>query len=60
MSFGQWLKKRRKMLDLTQQELAQQVGCAVITVQKIEADERRPSKQMAELFAKYLEIAADE
>ncbi len=50
------MKKRRKALDLTQVELAQRIGCAVITVQKIEADRRRPSKQMAELLADQLEI----
>jgi len=60
MSFGQWLKKRRKAFDLTQQELARRVGCAVITLQKIEADERRPSKQMAGLLAEHLGIAPDE
>lgn len=60
MSFGTWLKNRRKALDLTQQELAQRVGCAVITVQKIEADERRPSKQMAGLLAGQLGIGDDE
>jgi len=59
-SFGQWLKKRRKALDLTQQELAQRVGCAAITIQKIEAGERRPSKQMAGLLAEHVGIAADE
>lgn len=60
ISFGQWLKKRRKALDLTQQELARQVGCAVITIQKIEANKRRPSKQIAGLLAEHLEIATDE
>ena len=59
-SFGQWLKQRRKALDLTQQELAQRVGCAAITIQKIEANERRPSKQIAALLAEHLGIAADE
>ncbi|MEA3336130.1 MAG: tetratricopeptide repeat protein [Chloroflexota bacterium] len=59
-SFGQWLKQRRKALDLTQQELARQVGCAVITIQKIEANERRPSKQIAGLLAEHLGIADDE
>jgi predicted ATPase/transcriptional regulator with XRE-family HTH domain len=59
-SFGQWLKKRRKALDLTQQELARRVGCAVITIEKIEANERRPSKQMAGLLAEHLGIAPDE
>ena len=32
-SFGQWLKQRRKTLDLTQAELARQVGCATVTLQ---------------------------
>jgi len=59
-SFGQWLKQRRKALDLTQQELAQRVGCAAITIQKIEANERRPSKQIAALLAEHLGIADDE
>lgn len=59
-SFGQWIKKRRKALDLTQQELARRVGCAVITLRKIEADERRPSKQMTGRLAEHLGIADDE
>src|SRR6266498_2742592 len=50
-SFGAWLKQRRKALDLTQAELAQRVGCALGTIRKIEADERRPSKQLAVLLA---------
>jgi predicted ATPase/transcriptional regulator with XRE-family HTH domain len=60
LSFGQWLKRRRKALDLTQEELAQRVPCAVVTLQKIEAGKRRPSKQMAERLAEHLGIAADE
>ena len=59
-SFGQWLSRRRKALDLTQVELAQRVPCATITIQKIEADERRPSRQMAERLAEHLDIAAEE
>lgn len=43
-TFGQWLRRRRTGLGLTQAELARKVGCATITVQKIEADERRPSR----------------
>jgi predicted ATPase/transcriptional regulator with XRE-family HTH domain len=56
-SFGWWLKQRRKTLDLTQADLARCVGCAMVTIQKIEADERRPSRQMAELLADCLEIS---
>lgn len=43
-SFGIWLKQRRKALDLTQEELADKIGCAVITIRKLESNERRPSK----------------
>jgi hypothetical protein len=47
-SFGYWLQRRRKALDLTQEQLAQRVGCAPGTIRKIEADERRPSEQLGE------------
>ncbi len=60
ISFGYWLKERRKILDLTQLELAQQVGCAVITLQKIESGKRCPSKQMAERLADQLGITSAE
>ncbi|MCB0167430.1 MAG: tetratricopeptide repeat protein, partial [Anaerolineae bacterium] len=36
--------------------LAEQVGCAPVTISKIEREERRPSPQMADLLAKYLSI----
>ena len=60
VSFGHWLKKRRKALDLTQNELAKHVGCATITIQKIEANQRRPSKQMTRLLAEHLGISMEE
>lgn len=50
-SFGYWIRRRRKALDLTQEELAQQVGCAVVSLRKIEADQRHPSPQMAQRLA---------
>ena len=56
LTFGQWLKQRRRQLDLTQDELAQQIGCSVATVRKIEQDERRPSKQLTELMTTALKI----
>jgi predicted ATPase/class 3 adenylate cyclase len=55
-SFGHWLQRRRKALDLTQAELARQVGCAAETLRKIEADARRPSRQIAERLADALEL----
>ncbi|GIK38414.1 MAG: hypothetical protein BroJett011_22470 [Chloroflexota bacterium] len=60
VSFGAWLKERRKKLDLTQAELANCAGCTAATIRKIEADERRPSRQVAELLAKCLHIPADQ
>jgi transcriptional regulator with XRE-family HTH domain len=55
-SFGYWVRRRRKALDLTQAALASQVGCATITIKKIERDERRPSLTMAERLADFLII----
>src|SRR5688500_1348941 len=55
-SFGYWLRRQRKALDLTQTELASRVGCAVDTIKKIEADARRPSRQLAERLALVLQI----
>ena len=60
VSFGHWLEKRRKALDMTREELARKVGCSVSALRKIETDERRPSKQLAELLATRLEISAEE
>lgn len=58
--FGEWLRHRRKMLDLTQEELARHVGCSVFALRKIESGERRPSKQLAGLMAKALDISAED
>ncbi len=59
-SFGEWLGGRRKALDLTRAELAQRAGCSVGALRKIEADERRPSKQLAGLLADSLAVPPDE
>jgi len=60
VSFGYWVKKRRKSLDLTQASLAGKVGCSVATIEKIEADVRRPSHQIAELLAEALDVPASD
>ncbi|MCB0254922.1 MAG: AAA family ATPase [Anaerolineae bacterium] len=59
-SIDDWIRQRRKALDLTQAELAELVGCAVVTIKKIEQGTRRPSRQMAELLAEALVIPAAE
>ena len=59
-SFGAWIRRRRNALGLLQKELALQVGCSVPALQKIERDERRPSRSMAERLAEALHVPADE
>ncbi len=48
-SFGRWLKQLRTTHDLTQAALAQQAGCAPITLRQIEAGMRRPSRPLGTL-----------
>ena len=59
-SFGQWLRRRRKALDLTREGLAYQVACSAATIRKIEAEERRPSVQIAERLADIFNIPLPE
>jgi len=59
-SFGVWVRRRRKALDLTQDVLARRVGCALSMIRKIEADERKPSRQIAALLASALAVPAAE
>jgi predicted ATPase/DNA-binding XRE family transcriptional regulator len=58
--FGARLKQLRKALDLTQEALAEEVGCATQTIRKIEGGERRPSKQMAERLAQVLDVPPED
>ena len=55
-SFGEWLRRSRKAHDLTQAELAQQIGCATGTIRKLEADELRPSKEIAARLAAHFAV----
>ena len=57
-SFADWLRHKRKEYGYTQGELAQIAGCSSATVRKIEAGERRPSRQVAEQLAEALEVSA--
>ena len=58
--FGRWLRQRRKALDVTQWELAEQVGCTGSTIQKIEEGKRRPSRQVAGLLAEYFRVPPEQ
>lgn len=60
LTFGPWLKRRRSGLGLTQAELGRRVGYAKGTIRKIEADELRPSRQLAEKLAEELNIPPEE
>jgi len=59
-TFGEWLRQQRIQLKLTHKELADRVGCSVVTIRKIEYGERRPSAQIAELLANSLNIPPGE
>ncbi len=59
-SFGYWVRRRRRALDLTQADLAQQVHCSLSLLRKIEADERRPSLQLVQLLAEIFALDPDE
>jgi predicted ATPase/DNA-binding XRE family transcriptional regulator len=59
-TFGRWLRQYRRELDLTQQALADQVGCARVTLRRIESQTLKPSKELAELLLKELGIQNSE
>ena len=60
LPFGRGVRGRRRALDLTQEELANRVGCAAITVRKIEAGDLRPSQQVAARLAVALALPTNE
>ncbi len=60
LPFGTLLKRYRRELDLTQAELAERVGCAAITIRKMEAGQQRPSKFLAERLAAQLQLSHEE
>lgn len=55
-SFGEWIKQRRIYLRFTQRVLAEMVFCSIAMIKKIEADERHPSPELAELLAQALQV----
>ena len=60
MTFGEWLKRQRNARGLTREQLAHQIGCAAITLRKIETEERRPSAQIVERLAELFNIPSTE
>lgn len=55
-SLGQQVRLYREARGWTRKELAHQVGCAVVTLQKVERDERRPSVELLHLLAQALHL----
>jgi predicted ATPase/DNA-binding XRE family transcriptional regulator len=58
-TFGGRLKQLRREHGLTQDTLAERVGCATQTIRKIESGQRRPSYQIAARLAQELGIAPE-
>jgi predicted ATPase/transcriptional regulator with XRE-family HTH domain len=59
-SFGDWLRLKRKSLDLTREGLAQRVACSAATIRKLESEERRPSAQIVDRLAVIFQIPESE
>jgi predicted ATPase/DNA-binding XRE family transcriptional regulator len=60
ISFGIWLRKQRQALDLSRQAFANQVGCAEVTLRRIEGGTLKPSKELANLLLEKLGIPETE
>lgn len=59
LAFGSWLKRRRRALDLTQEDLAKRAFCSVNSVRKIESGDLVPSKALALEIARVLVLPPD-
>lgn len=59
-TFPEWIKQTRKQLGLGRAELAQQVGCSLAMLRQLEYGTRRPSRQLAERLANFLQIPAEQ
>ena len=60
MTLGRWMKRLRADLDLTQEALAAQVGCALQTIRSFELGKRRPSHELADRLAATLQVPQEQ
>src|SRR5688572_32624785 len=60
ISFGVWLHKQRRALDLSLRVFAEQVGCAEITLRRIESGTLKPSRELANILLEKLGIPESE
>lgn len=56
---GKRVRKLRRMLDLTQGQLAEICGCSQATIANIEQGKRKPSIELAEVLANALGATID-
>jgi predicted ATPase/transcriptional regulator with XRE-family HTH domain len=54
--FALWLRRQRQALLRTQAELADQAGCSISTIKRLEQGRLRPSQTLATKLAQVLEI----
>ena len=60
LALGRWMRRLRAELDLTQEALAEQVGCAHQTIRSLERGTRRPSRALAERLVAVLQVPAED
>ena len=60
VTFGEWLKRRRKAAALTQEQLARRISCSTSALKKLEANVRRPSSQIVDQLSKIFNIRQEE
>lgn len=58
--FKDWIRHQRVLRDLTQEALAEEVGCAVQTIRAFEHGWRRPSRALAERLATILTVPQEQ
>lgn len=56
---GEWLKQRRRSLNLTQGDLASRSFCSIHTIRKIETGDFKPSQALALEIARALDLGPD-
>jgi predicted ATPase/DNA-binding XRE family transcriptional regulator len=59
-TFGHWLRRKRKALDLTQEALAAKIACSKAAVRKFESGERIPSVQIIDRLIQIFDIPEPE
>lgn len=60
ITFGTWLRGERRRLDLSRQVLAGKVGCAEITLRRIESGTLKPSRELARILLEQIGIPGSE